>query len=150
MRNSSARQLELDYDSDSSVAQSSVVDGAAAKSAVATGGADFPDFGRYDAAFAASSKIAGRINAANISDAELRELLRERKRLITKKLEGTITRKESNRLEYVRWTLDRIEDARDWHVLEALESSVIRYERLADDLSDLFANLNAKLPTKKR
>jgi len=72
----------------------------------------FPDFGRYDAAYAATSRIAGRINAANISDAEHGALRRERQRLLDKKLDGTITRKEANRLEYVRWSLDRIEDAK--------------------------------------
>ena len=159
MKYSFARQFEFDYSGGTSAAASSIVDsiligsGASKPSPTSTGksteATNFPDFGRYDQAFAATSKIAGRINAATISNADFRDLLRERKRLVEKKLKGEITRKESNRLEYVRWTLDRIEDAREGHVLEALESSIVRYEQLAQDLSDLYANLGAKLPSKK-
>ncbi|MGO9049120.1 MAG: hypothetical protein ACLQFW_19940 [Xanthobacteraceae bacterium] len=109
----------------------------------------FPDFTRYDATFAAAAKVAGKINAASISDVELRELLRERKRLLTKKLGGKITPRESNRLQYVRWTLDRIEDARDGYILDALESSVSRYEQLAQDLTNLYSRLGAELPSRK-
>jgi hypothetical protein len=149
MKYSSARQLELDYSLDAATAESNVAGTASRTSNASTEGASFPDFGRYDPAFAANSKLAGRINAANISASELREFLRERKRLLTKKLEGNITQRESNRLEYVRWTLDRIEDARDGHVLEALESSVGQYEHLAEDLTTLLASLERNLPSKK-
>jgi hypothetical protein len=144
MRYSSARQLELDISSGASGPQPNEVNSVTSGPAHA-----FPDFVRYDAAAVAASKLAGRINAARISEAELDDLLQERKRLITKKLNGEINRRESNRLEYVRWTLDRIEDARDGHVLEALENSVVRYEQLANDLSDLYENLGVELRRKK-
>jgi hypothetical protein len=137
--------LELDY---SSPASSAEIAPAGARSS-STETLRVPDFSRYDDDFAARSKLAGRINAANISDSELREFLHERRRLLTKKLDGNITRKEINRLEYVRWTLDRIEDARDGYVLEALENSVVKYDQLADDLKDLYASLDLKRPAKK-
>lgn len=156
MRYSSARQLELDYTSgatsDTGSVNGSTGDTRAAPTgyeSVSTDPINLPDFARYDAAFAAASKAAGRINAASISDAELGELLRERKRLLMKRLDGKITPRESNRLQYVRWTLDRIEDARDGYILEALEDSVARYEQLAEDLTELYSQLETKLPSKK-
>jgi hypothetical protein len=149
MRFSSAKQLEFSQLFGATGSQADVANPDSSIPNASTGAASFPDFGGYDPAFAANSKLAGRINAANISDNELREFLRERKRLLTKKLEGKITRRESNRLEYVRWTLDRIEDARDGHVLEMLENSVAQYEHLAEDLNGLLARLEESLPSKK-
>src|ERR1700739_4944549 len=106
MKQSSARQLELDYTAGVTPnSQAEFVQAPSGTDSASTEPVSFPDFARYDAAFAAASKAAGRINAAAISDAELRELLRERKRLLTKKLDGSITPRESNRLQYVRWTL---------------------------------------------
>lgn len=154
MKQSSARQLEPDNTGAATpgtqvgASYAPSLNGPDAGTA-ATDPVSFPDFAHYDAAFAAASKAAARINAASISDAELRELLRQRKRLLTKKLDGDITPRENNRLQYIRWTLDRIEDARDGYILEALESSVARYEQLAEDLTDLYSRLDAKLPSRK-
>src|SRR5437868_566106 len=68
-----------------------------------------------------SWREAGRLNAGQASDRELAELLAERKALLAKKLEQTLNREDSDRLEYVRWSLDRIEDARHGHALDQLE-----------------------------
>jgi hypothetical protein len=57
--------------------------------------------------------------------------------LLDKKLGETITRKEENRLEYVRWSLDRIEDAKYGHTLDALEDRVRSYEMLLSDIRNL-------------
>jgi len=46
------------------------------------------------------------------TESEQQQLLDERQTLLDKKFDGSITRQEANRLEYVRWTLDRIELAR--------------------------------------
>lgn len=78
------------------------------------------------------------------------ELLRERERLLMKKFEGTITRKESNRLEYVRWSLDRIDDARHGQGLEALESAVSRYEDVLTGLRSLGLQLEERLPSSRK
>jgi hypothetical protein len=96
-----------------------------------------PDFGDYAEVYAVTSRIAGRLNATNVSEQERNSLLRERQDLLDKKLSGTITSKEANRLEYVRWTLDRIEDAQHGLTLDALESSVERYEKFLADVQAL-------------
>jgi hypothetical protein len=96
-----------------------------------------PDFGDNAEVYAVTSRIAGRINATAISEQERNSLLRERQTLLDKKLSGTITSKEANRLEYVRWSLDRIEDAQHGQTLDALESSVVRYEQFLAEMQEL-------------
>jgi len=73
---------------------------------------------------AAGARTVGRMSAAAISQREQDELLQERQRLLDKKFSGTITRSEANRLSYVRWTLDRIEDARYGPVLDQFEAKL--------------------------
>ena len=87
------------------------------------------------------SRQAGRLNAASISDEEHDQLLQERQDLLDKLFVGTISRKETLRLEYVRWSLDRIEDARFGRVLDVIESNVELYERFSFDLSRLQEDL---------
>ncbi len=151
MKYSSARQLPLDFDSgrapDVERISASIPAGNPASYSSAS---DLPDFGRYDSAFAITSRIAGRINAASIPDAEHEEFLRERQRLLDKKFAGTISREEAHRLEYIRWTLDRIDDAKHGLVLESLEGHVRGYEQFQADLHSLINQLSAKLPSKKR
>jgi hypothetical protein len=93
-----------------------------------------PDFGARGPMYAVASRLAGRINAAGISEAEHKELLQKRQLLLDKKLGGTISRKEANQLEYVRWSLDRIEDARNGAALDKLEDAVSLYERFVSDV----------------
>jgi len=92
-----------------------------------------PDFGARGQMYAVTSRLAGRINAAGVSEKEHTDLLRERQGLLDKKLDGTIARKEANRLEYVRWSLDRIEDAKYGATLDVLEDVVKAYERFAEE-----------------
>jgi hypothetical protein len=75
---------------------------------------------------------------------------RERESLLKKKFAGDITRKELHRLEYVRWSLDRVEDAKYGGVLEALDDAVTRYESILDELKMLGVQLEGHLPRKKR
>ena len=108
--------------------------------------AQFKNFG--DAyTYAQTAKLAGRLNAASVSDEEQKSLLVERQSLLDKKFTGTITRKESNRLEYVRWSLDRIEDAKHGQTLDVIEGAVARYEHFFDELKALqiqLGNLSKK------
>lgn len=60
-----------------------------------------------------------------MEDQEAIALLDERQALLDKKFDGTITKSELNRLEYVRWSLDRIEDARYGENLDALAKKVM-------------------------
>ena len=148
MRYSSERQMAFEYSAPTQ-SQGAKLAGVPTSPLASTTPPQLPDFSRYGPAYAATSRIAGRINAANISDGELNELLRERQKLLDKQFEGVITRKEFNKLEYIRWTLDRIEDARHGHALEMLDSAVSRYEQILEDLHLLGEHLGARLRTKK-
>ncbi len=111
-----------------------------------------PRFDRFpDVSYAQAARIAGRVNAAAISEAEHNALLVERQSLLDKEFAKTITPKESRRLEYVRWSLDRIEDAKYGYALDFLEGSVSRYEQFLGDLNDLQHQLRRyQAPSKKK
>lgn len=100
---------------------------------------EFPNFDAYGgkATYAITARLAGRVNASNVSPDEERELLREREALIIKRIGNEITRREINRLEYIRWSLDRIEDARHGHSLDSLEGLVEFYEKFEADVESL-------------
>lgn len=106
-----------------------------------------PNFGAMAEAY--TSRMAGRINASSASEKEHEELLRERQTLLDKKLNNTITKRELNRLEYVRWSLDRIEDAKHGYLLDALESAVVRYENFLAEIGRLQEQLLAATKTRK-
>ena len=84
-----------------------------------------------------ATKRAARLNASKASEEEVASLLAERQGLLDKYFAGTITKGESTRLEYVRWSLDRIEDAKHGAALDMLESHVARFEELAGQLDAL-------------
>lgn len=86
---------------------------------------------------AQTARQAGRLNAASISKEEEASLNKERQNLLDKKFAGTITRSEENRLQYVRWSLDRIDDAREGLALDRLENMISQYENLAADIRAL-------------
>jgi hypothetical protein len=110
-----------------------------------------PDFTipNFSAVFAATSREAGRINAASISPAEYQALLDERQSLLDKKFDGTMSKREENRLTYVRWSLDRIEDAKSGIMLDRLEEWVSRYEQFRDFVGHLDKQFMAHLPKKQ-
>jgi hypothetical protein len=103
-----------------------------------------PDFAQSGKVYADTARIAGRLNAASVSDDEHKTLLHERQLLLDKKLARTITREEENRLQYVRWSLDRIEDAKFGYVLDALESSVSQYEQFLKEVRALHEQLSER------
>jgi hypothetical protein len=150
MKISSARQVEFSFGNAAATAGATAVENSGATAAesvtqtvpreedagsVASSPIQVPEF--RDPGYAQTSRLAGRLNAASVSDFELGELLRERQILLDKKFGGTITRREENRLTYVRWSLDRIEDARHGLVLDQLEHAVGNYERLLTSLRSL-------------
>lgn len=92
----------------------------------------------------AQARVAGRMNAAAVSEEEVKSLLAERASLLQKKYETSLTPVENRRLTYVRWSLDRIEDARKGMQLDLLESRVTEYEAFLDEirsLNDQISNL---------
>jgi hypothetical protein len=102
---------------------------------------EMPRFDRQ--VYAATSRRAGRINASAISEEEHAALLLERQALLDKKFDGELSRHEENRLTYVRWSLDRIEDAKYGASLDQLEDITSRYEYFASDVARLFKQLSS-------
>ena len=84
-----------------------------------------------------ATRRAARLNASKVSDQEIADLLAERQKLLDKHFAGTLTKSERTRLEYVRWSLDRIDDAKHGAALDVLESHVTRFEELSDQLDTL-------------
>lgn len=158
MRTSSAEQLELDYSgagtlrTDETTTTIQGVESVRAADApdITSNPPHFTDFSASRDAIAVTSRMAGRINAANISDEEHNLLLRERQVLLDKKFDGEITPREINRLEYVRWSLDRVEDARYGHDLDVIEGYVEKYERFLSEINNLEKQLRENLPRIKK
>lgn len=92
--------------------------------------------------FAATSRAAGRLNASAITQAEEDRWRAERRDLLKKVVDGTATRTDENRLQYVRWSLDRIDDARMGENLDELERAVDMYEAFLGEVRAIGAQLN--------
>jgi hypothetical protein len=164
MKNSSAPDLESQYSttttdpmaSDSSGAPGDTVSAPISTEPISNGGAATvslrdPNFGGNLAPiYAITARLAGRLNATRITQAEHQGLLRERQKLLDKKFKGEIDRRESNRLEYVRWSLDRIEDAKHGDVLDELEAAVRRYETFGDSVLDLKQQLTGGVEAERQ
>jgi hypothetical protein len=110
---------------------------------------EFPDFGSYAESRAETARIAGRIAASYVSEEEHQAFLRERQFLLDKVFTKTITREEENRLEYVRWSLDRIEDAKHGGDLDRIEETINRYEHFLQGLDAFKAALTRATKTRR-
>ena len=108
-----------------------------------------PNFNALSAVGAHSLRMAARLNAASATEEERQNLLRQRKELLDKKFEGQITPSEINTLKYVRWSLDRIEDARYGSAVDVLEDSVSRYENFISEIQSLSSQLLSHAGKKK-
>jgi len=86
-------------------------------------------------------RLAARMNASAVTEEETKSLLDERKSLLDKKFAGTMTKKEASRLAYVRWSLDRIEDAKSGAWIDKLEQRVAELHKLAEHLQELESKL---------
>jgi hypothetical protein len=89
-----------------------------------------------------ATRRAARLNASKASDKELQDLLAERQRLLDKYFAGEISKKETTRLDYVRWSLGRIEDAKHGVALDNLERRIGQFEKVAEQLTTLQQQLN--------
>jgi hypothetical protein len=119
--------------------------GVAEKQAAPSASFRVPTFDAYGRVYAIEARRAGRLNAANASDEERRKLLQERQQLLDKKLDGKISRREANRLEYVRWSLDRIDDARSGEAMDDLENLISQYEQFRRDIAELGAEIAKRI-----
>lgn len=97
-----------------------------------------------DENFAKVARLAGRLNASATSDEERRELLSERESLIEKKYGEGLDRKEELKLEYVSWSLERIEEADYAATFDALERQIAKFERLDEDIRSVGADLRRR------
>lgn len=95
------------------------------------------------------AKLAARLNASAVTEKERHALLAERARLLEKTLTGKLTRKEEIHLEYVRWSLDRIEDAKSGPAMDRLEAQIDEFRRLAAQLLGLRDDLEGLSKGKK-
>lgn len=101
-------------------------------------------------AHAQSLRNAARLNASKISRQEHLSLLAEREELLKAKYERGLSIREITRLEYVRWSLDRIEDAKHGASLDTLEAAVYKYREALSELQALRASLDVNLPRSKK
>ncbi len=96
------------------------------------------------------AKLAGRAIARQTSETDERALLKEREALLGKQMAARLSKAEARRLEFVRWSLARIEDARIGPTLDQLELAVKRYEDFLSDITRLRQELNSHASTKRR
>lgn len=151
MSNSSAGQI--DYSPLDSAAAQRLVDAepqtdSTARSSDSSTALAAPQFDNLSGVRAHAARIASRINARSVPQDEIDQLLRTRNKLLDKKLSGTATRQELNRLEYVRWSLDRIEDAQVGDNIDRIEDFVTKYENFLAQIEMFRADLR-KVATKK-
>lgn len=136
MKSSSASQLDLFAEPPSGFTAERQNASVRTTRTSAHSGEEFPSFDTYSVTQAETARITSRLIAASISETEYRKLLDERQQLLDKLMDETITQREINRLEYVRWSLDRIEDAKHGQSLDILEDAIGRYEHFLNDLDD--------------
>ena len=99
---------------------------------------------------AIAQRRAARLNASSIDQREVEKLLEERGQLLHKKFSGGLEAHEERRLNFVRWSLDRVQDARHGHVLDDLETAVEMYERLGADIDRLLRQLQENVMNNRR
>ncbi len=87
--------------------------------------------------WALTARQAQRLNAASVSQHELNDLLKERQNLLDRKFSQTMSDADAIRLEYVQWSLDRIEDAQTGGLLDLLENKILQFEDLVESIRDL-------------
>lgn len=91
---------------------------------------------------AIAQRRAARLNAANIEEAEVINLKQEHQMLVLKKFDDGFTAADQRRLNFVRWSLDRIQDARHGYALDELENAVEIYEKVGRNVDRLVNQLN--------
>ncbi|MEK6420957.1 MAG: hypothetical protein V4801_15230 [Burkholderia gladioli] len=116
----------------------------------ASSGPILPDFRSLDKLEVQSTRAVSRLNAATVSEKEYDDLLARRKALLLKKHSDGLTQQEQNKLTYIRWSLDRIDDARHGAALDTLEEAVARYEQFLARIEELQEKLNEASANKRR
>lgn len=99
---------------------------------------------------AMTARRAGRVNAASISSDEEEELHRRRRDLLAKQYTDGLSSADERKLALVRWSLDRIDDARNGEILDALESAVLRYEAAREEIRSLMSQIDQVMKRQRR
>lgn len=87
-------------------------------------------------------KDINRLITRKISPQVKKGLVDERNSLVDKKFKDGLSTKEERRLTYVRWQLDRIDDAEEGEVLDYFERIADQHENFAKEISTLLNRLN--------
>jgi signal transduction histidine kinase len=140
MRSTSATKLIHNYELEETGGAPSLTGAIESTGSANASSLRLPNFDYGEAAVAA--RIAGRRNAAQITESEHDSLLLERQVLLNKVFAREISSRERNRLEYIRWQLDRIEDSLHGDATDFLEGAIERLERLSKDMNDLTSQLS--------
>jgi hypothetical protein len=74
--------------------------------------------------------------------AEKPRLLEEHRQLVAKEFSTDLTRIDQQRLRWIRWQLDRIEDAEFGQQIDRFRALIKSHRDLGDDIRKLIAKLN--------
>lgn len=152
MKLSTAEQSEASFATSGSLVSQRTNSGGLQGLASPTRGADIhtmsevasPDFSRYNGARSSSTALAtARMSARQVDPSEVDRLMSEHRRLAQQKILGVFSHRDEVRLEYVRWSLDRIEDAVSGAELDMLSAEVALYRQLGKDLQSLRESVDA-------
>jgi hypothetical protein len=91
-----------------------------------------------------------RLITRNISPGEKEAIINERNQLIQKQFKGGLSPKEERRLTYVRWQLDRIDDAESGEFLDYLEQITESHEKFSKELKGLLNQMESVQSRPKR
>jgi hypothetical protein len=94
--------------------------------------------------------FAGRLNAGKTSPAEIESWFREHAALTMKEMEETLDPADIARLDYVRWNLNRIEDARVGPHIDKLEVAIDHYEGFLTEIRQFLGELDRVAGRKHR
>lgn len=99
-----------------------------------------------------SIKTINRAITLKIPQREKDNLINERNQLVEKQFKGGLSAKGNRRLTYVRWQLDRIDDAESGEFLDYLERMTDTHEKFEKELKGLMNQVEMikSRPTKPR
>ncbi len=91
-----------------------------------------------------------RLITRKISTGEKEAVINERNQLIQKQFKGGLSPKEERRLTYVRWQLDRIDDAESGEFLDYLGQITESHEKFEKELKGLLGQMEIVQSRPKR
>ncbi len=95
-------------------------------------------------------KEINRAVTRRLSQESIDAFLEERETLVKKKLAGDISKREETRLTFVRWQLDRVDDAIFGPRLDTLERMTEVYEGFASNIKTVLSQIKPEVEKKKK